>query len=147
MIHDLKTVETSQKKRSWVVGVFLACLVTILFLNNFKVGLLAAPFAIVTALVLGRISVIRYDDAKEQLEIVEYCPWLPWRYQKVIPRKNLKSIVCTIYYDDDRQELYEVSIGNTAGEFIPLREQMRPDDGDLTRFAALLNLEIIRRPA
>jgi len=99
------------------------------------------------ALVCGRVNVIRYDDTTEQLEIIEYCPWLPGRYRKVIPGKSLKGLLCTIYYDDDNQEFYDVSIINTANEFISLREQMRPDDENLAHFAKLLNLEITRRPA
>lgn len=90
---------------------------------------------------------IRYDDILKQLEIIEYCPWLPGKYRKTIPRTSLKHLVCTIYFDDDGQELSEVIIANTANEFILLREQMRPDDENLERFSALLKLEIIRKPA
>jgi hypothetical protein len=147
MIHDLRSVEASQERRSRTIGTVLALIVALLFLSNFKAGLLAIPFAIVTALFCGRVSVTRYDDTLEQLEIIEYCPWLPGCYRKVIPRKHLKGLLCTTYHDDDNQEFYDVSITNTANEFISLCEQMRPDDENLARFARLLNLDITRRPA
>jgi hypothetical protein len=119
---------------------------TILFLMDFTAGFLGAPFAIVTALVCGRVSLIRYDDKREQLEIVEYCPWLPGRYRKAIPRENLQYIACAISYSDE-QELHEITLANTANEFICVREYTPADEDLLFRLSTLLNLNVVRQKA
>jgi hypothetical protein len=144
MIHDLGTAEPSQRRRATAVALALVAALVVMTSHDYRMGLVALPFFLVILLVSGRVSLIRYDDIRQCVEIIDYCPWLPGNYRKEIPREKLLRLLCTIQRNEET-ESHELTIENSANEFIHVFTEFSTQDSKIPAIAKLLGLEVTVR--
>lgn len=143
MIHELKTVTTSQKRQAFIAATLLIGISSLILLADFRTGLLTLSLSLVVLVMRGRTKLMRYDDKRKVLEIREYCFWLPGGSTKEIARKDLREILHSIEVSKNA-EVHEITIVNTANEYVCGWEISFPPEEKITRVARILDLKVIQ---